>query len=181
MPDTALSDQHREESLSCAHLDAIAAQAGMVVEYKKRDYKVDGYIEKYVEVNDERGPNVYPLRFQLKASRNCTLLQNGTEVSYQIEVSAYNYMVGVNKEKKVPTILILCSLHVEEDQWVIAGEESTVLKNCCYWHYLTGEPLPKGDNDSRKAIRIPRRRLLNPESLAKLMEAIDDGGDLSNV
>lgn len=162
---------HRKEAISRAHVAAIAGFAGILTGLNDFDYKVDGVFEAAVEVGGEIGPSGFPLAYQLKSTVKAEW-ENGS-VKYKLKSGNYNYMVGRNTERKAtPIILILCCLHDDEPNWVTNTKDLLTLRKCCYWSYLEGTPVPNGN--SSKTIKIPDTNILTSDTLAKMMQALQN-------
>jgi hypothetical protein len=51
-------------------------------------------------------------------------------------------------------------------------EQQLVLRHCCYWDYIKGEPT---SNLSTKRIRVPRKQVFTPEVIDNLFERLRHG------
>jgi len=62
---------------------------------------------------------------------------------------------------------------ITEEQWLTIDDAKLVLKNCAWWHSLTGEP--PTDNTSSKTIRIARTQLFTVPALNDMMNQVKQG------
>ncbi|MBX9722621.1 MAG: DUF4365 domain-containing protein, partial [Candidatus Obscuribacterales bacterium] len=107
-----ISENHKEESISLAHVYAIAGKAGMVVHHSNFDYGVDGTFGRVQEYKKQIIEDGYTLPFQLKACINIKE-KNSSEVTYVMKGSAYERLRIRNDElnKERPQLLLVCDLH----------------------------------------------------------------------
>lgn len=163
-----LTTQHIEECLSRAHIEAVAARAGVNVAFRSGlDYGVDGTFHPIQMVNNRRIEAGYPIDFQAKATKNWKLSPN--EVVYTMEVKAYNDLIERSAQPEAtPLLLILLLLPQDESQWVKFSEHTTLLKRCCYWQKLSGTPTA---NAKKVSIQINRTNHFTAEALKQLLQA----------
>jgi hypothetical protein len=158
--------QHSEESLCLAHIYAMAGMAGLDHAIRDiHDYGVDGQFEEIVIHDSSRTNSGHPLAFQAKATINWDLV--GDNIGYNLEARAYNNMVR-RTSGAVTLILILLCLPRDRTLWHAASHDGTLLRNCCYYHLLRGDPVT---NTSTKRIFIPRTQILTADTLNELVVA----------
>lgn len=162
----SLTVQHSEESLCLAHIYAVAGMAGLDHAIRDiHDYGVDGQFEEIVVFDSGRTNSGHPLAFQAKATMNWDLVDD--TIAYNLEARTYNNMVR-RTSGAVTLILILLCLPRDRALWHAASHDGTLLRNCCYYHLLRGDPVP---NTSTKRIFIPRDQILTAEALKELVVA----------
>ena len=167
-----LTEQHTAEALSRAYVQAVAGKAGVNLSFPLHDYGIDGAFRPIHIVGGRRVESGFSLDFQLKASKNWTINEN--HVVYDLEAKTYNDLVlRRSSGTVVPCILILLCLPEDPQEWLDLNEERLLLRKCCYWEHLKGDPT---ENTQTVRIRIPAVQLLSPESLLILLERIK-GGD----
>jgi hypothetical protein len=96
-----------QELLSIAHLQAVAAQAGISVAtfdrlWRKRSYRdfgIDGHFRKIAIVEDRRFTYGYGLDFQLKSSVKCVTEE--LHIRYHLEAKTYNDFLRRDKQPKL--------------------------------------------------------------------------------
>lgn len=159
-----ITAQHTEESLSLAHLHALAGMAGLNINVKRTfDYGVDGSLYPVVKRGGRYVESGFPLDFQLKATINWE--QDADDIVYDLKAENYNDIVS-RTEAETTQILILLCLPKSQDQWHSTSTTQTTLRHCCYWHVPEGEPT---ENSSTKRIRVPVANLLTSTVLEALM------------
>jgi hypothetical protein len=157
--------QHTEECLCAAHIAALAGMAGAALGvHHFHDYGVDGQFDPVIERGTRRVISGFPLPFQAKATINWQL-RNG-HIVYSLETKTYNDIV-LRSEAEATLLLVLLCLPKGIMDWHSATAEQTVLRNCCYWHILRGDPVR--NENSTKRIAIPEEQLLTPDSLNHLL------------
>lgn len=161
-----LTESHTQECLSLAYVHAVTGRAGVnLLVGSRHDYGVDGTFKPVVNMNGRRVESGHPVDFQLKSSVNWE--HDGEVVVYDLESKNYNDMVG-RVPSAIPLILLLLCLPRDSSTWLAGTETELVLRHCCYWMRVTGEPT---DNSKTKRIRIPRSNLLTPEAVLTILSA----------
>lgn len=159
-----LTDQHIEEGLSRAYLQAIAAKAGLILSFPHPDYGIDATVHEVAIINRRRRQSGFSLDCQLKASIRCIV--TGGFVVYDLEAKTYNDLVDRRSWRNATAcILVVMCLPPNSEEWLEHGEASLILHGACYWDYLEGEP---SRNTKTVRIRIPRDQQLTPEALKTL-------------
>jgi Domain of unknown function (DUF4365) len=154
-----------QELLSVAHVQAVAARAGVSISNFDKDFGIDGTFRQIATIGNRRFTSGYALDFQLKASTNYTL--EPEYIVYDLEVKTYNDLIQRRlSSDATPCILILKVLPSDAEQWLTTDEAGLFLGGACYWEYLQGE---LSQNKQSVRIRIPRAQEFYPESLLRLM------------
>jgi hypothetical protein len=162
----SITVQHTQESLCMAHIYAVAGMAGVDHAYRAvHDYGVDGQFDPIVIRKNRRVVSGHPLAFQAKATMNWELVDG--HIVYDLEAKTYDEIVS-RGPSEVTMILILLCMPRDQVDWHSATSDATMLRNCCYWAVLTGDPCR---NASTKRIRIPAGNVLTPDSLLALLAA----------
>ncbi len=166
-----LTQQHRQEALSRAYIQAVTGKLGMSCSFANFDYGIDVTINDIIELNGQYFESGFRLDVQAKSSVNAKVEKDF--VAYALEVKAYETL-RVNT--RVPRILVLLVLPPQESEWVDQDEERLILRKCAYWISLKGRgPIT---NQTRITIRIPRGNLFSVDGLRTIMETVKQGGDL---
>lgn len=103
-----------------------------------------------------RPPNV---ELQVKTVRTPTLVNNGTELSYDLEVAHYNALRAPGSTKRYLVVVV-----VPGDQprnWHGQATKFTVFREAAYWRDLLGEPATP--NTTKIAVRIPLAHRYTPQ------------------
>jgi hypothetical protein len=108
-----LTRQHRQESLSRAYVQAVAALGGLSVTWKTTDYGVDLSLNeirrrgrRYVEAGAQ-------LDIQLKSTTAASVL--ATHVHYDLEVKSYDDLRDA--AARIPRILVVVFLERTSSRW----------------------------------------------------------------
>jgi Domain of unknown function (DUF4365) len=159
------SQQIIEELLSVAHVQAVAARAGVSISSFDKDFGVDGTFRQTMATENRRFTSGYALDFQLKASTNCFL--EPEFIAYDLEVKNYNDLVRRRVSSDATAcVLILKVLPSDSSQWLVTAKEGLFMGGACYWEYIDGE-ISKNKRSVR--IRISKEQEFTPESLLRLM------------
>lgn len=159
-----ITEQHTEESLCFAHIYALAGVAGVNYSVKKTyDYGVDGQFSAVVARGTRRIDTGFPLDFQAKATVNWELVDG--QIVYDLEAKTYNDIAQRTPAESTIILILLC-LPKSRNDWHDTSCEETIMRHCCYWHMIDGEPTP---NTAKQRIYVPREHLLTPASLNELL------------
>jgi hypothetical protein len=156
--DHLLTGPDREEALSRAYVQAIAAGAGYVV--ATMDFDRDG-----VDVEIKAGGAMRPsIGIQLKATINLGCL---TDDSFRFPLRRRNYDL-LRIATQMPRLLVVLDLPRDEGQWITVTSESLILQRSAFWASLAGAP--DIDNDATITVAISGKNRLDTGSLRALME-----------
>lgn len=171
MMTSQMTDQHKEEALSRAFVQAIAARAGANVSIRDFDYGIDGSFHEIAVIGSQRIEAGVTIHYQLKASKNCKV--NVTDVIYDLDAGAYNRIVAIRNKSTVPCILLLLYLPSDPTQWFEICEDYLQLRKCCYW-MIWQKTVPTANSQSER-IHIPRNQHFTPETLNTLFQQFSRG------
>lgn len=164
-----LTTQHIQEDLSAAYAVAVGARAGVNTHFSRRDYGVDGSFNEVISRNGRRVESGFAVDFQLKASKLWDLKEG--KIAYDLEAKTYNDLVA-RETRATPLVLILLCLPENESDWLDISTNQLIMKRCCFWSRLDGEPT---ENRASKRIFIPQEQLLTPEAVKQLIESVRTG------
>lgn len=165
-----LTEPDIEECLSRAYVYAVAGRAGVNLAGSIKDYGTDGTFRDVQRSNGKRFESGWSLDFQLKASKNCGFETNF--LVYDLEADTYRQLLMRRNNGATPIILIVMALPDNVADWLVHSESELLMRRCCYWWQVDGEP---SKNKSSVRIRIPRNQQLTPEALTTLMERLKSG------
>ena len=159
-----LTRAHRQEAISRAYLQVIAARCGVICSFRDYDYGIDTTLHAVRHVAGRIVEVGVCIDVQLKSTTNATI--NSDQILYDLEVRTYNHLrspvVGS------PRILVLVVLPEDENLWTDQTEERLLLRSCGYWLSLSG--MPATTNLSTIRVAIPRANLFSNPALADLLE-----------
>ena len=158
-----ITEQHTEESLCFAHIYAVAGVAGVNYSANRYDYGIDGRFTPVVRRGTRLIDSGFPLDYQAKATTDWELKDG--KIVYDLESKTYNDFVH-RTDAETSLILILLCLPKQRNDWHSSSCDETILRNCCYWHTITGQPT---ENKNTTRIFIPSENLLTPASLNELL------------
>jgi hypothetical protein len=161
-----LTLEHRQEALSWAYLEIIAARCGFSCSSPDFDYGMDVTIHDILQHEGRYVESGFKLDVQLKSTT--TAILTPTHVLYDLAITAYNDLRV--ETHGLPRILVLLVLPSEENEWTAQSEDCVELRRCAYWASLRGMKATK----NKRAIRIsiPRINVFSIESLRSLMDRI---------
>jgi hypothetical protein len=164
-----LTRQHRQEALSRAYIQAVAALAGMSVTWKATDYGVDLSLNQIKQRGRRFVEAGVQLDVQLKSTTVASVVE--THVRHDLEVKSYEDLRDV--AVRVPRILVLVVLPEEEMDWLSVTEAKLIVRHAGYWISLTGYPPSIGTKTIRVA--LPRSNLFSVEALQNLVARTSKG------
>ena len=158
MTDNLLTGTDREEALSRAYVQAVAAGAGYVV--ATMDFDRDG-----VDVEIKAGGAMRPsIGLQLKATTNLNVAKDGL---FRFPLKRRNYGL-LRIPTQVPRLLVVLDLPSIEDEWLTVSHEKLIVRRSAYWASLAG--LPETDNETSVTVSIDIAHRLDTHALRALME-----------
>ncbi len=158
-----LTRNHRQEAISRAYVQAVAARCGLGCSLHDFDYGID------LTLNDirRRGRRYMASGFKLDIQAKSTTgsARTDTEVLYDMEVKSYDDLRS--PQLGCPRILVLLVLPEDEAQWTGQTEEHLLLRHCAYWLSLRDQ----GPSRNQRTVRvaIPRTNVFSVEALHELM------------
>lgn len=157
--------QNIEESLSVSYVSAIVAKAGASLDIVSKDFGVDVSIRRIDTFDGKLVDMGAAFDCQLKATTNW-VYRDG-KIVYDIEADVYNKLIYRNKNSITPCILVLLCLPKEEENWLTISVDKLILRKCCYYDFIKGEPTL---NRNSIRIRIPERNLFSPKEVNELIK-----------
>ena len=158
---------HRQEALSSAYMQAIAAQCGMACSFPRvYDYGIDLTLHeirrhgsRYVESG---------FRLDVQAKSTSARMPARSHVPYDLDVKTYDDLRDA--EVGCPRILVLLVVPEVVNRWTTQTEGQLVLRYCAYWMSLRGQ----GPTANRRTVRvaIPRANAFSARGLARLMDRV---------
>jgi Domain of unknown function (DUF4365) len=158
-----ITEQHTEESLCFAHIYAVAGVAGVNYSAQRYDYGIDGKFNLVVNRGNKRIDSGFAVDYQAKATVNWELVDGN--IVYDLEAETYNNFANRSSAEATMILILLC-LPKDRNSWHGTSCNETVLRHCCYWHAISGEPT---SNTAKKRIFIPAEQLLTPTSLNQIL------------
>ena len=170
-----LTENDIKEALSRAYIQAVCCMGGYGFGNDMNDYGFDFTIKKIVRrTSGKLCPSGLNLDVQLKATTNYEI--NDMHVKYVLKNKNYNDLAQDNfgGTKRILVVLLLPD---ERQSWLNQNIDSLMIKKCAYWISLEGETL-KVNEESSTTIHIPKENIFSVENLNRIMEHIQNGGDL---
>ena len=94
-------------------------------------------------------------------------------IKYALKVKNYNDLIEQNGDYLVLALLILPQ---DKEQWVTLTPENLILRRCVYWVNLQGKE--RSSNLEKVTVTIPKKNILNVDTLNLLFEKIAEGDEL---
>lgn len=164
-----LTRAHRQETLSRAYVQAVAAETGLSYNARERDYGIDATLYT-IHRREHRLAEGWPcLDLQIKS----TTLAGMTplQVGYDLELKSYDDLR--DPDCKIPRLLVVLVLPQAETEWVSQSEAELVLRKCAFWVSLKGQPA----TTARKTLRVflPRSNVFSAAALHGILDRVRQG------
>jgi hypothetical protein len=164
-----LTVPHRQEGLSRAYIQAVAAQCGLSYSVPSPDYGIDLSLHDIAEVGSSRIESGYRIDIQ---ARSTTLARIGRKhVRYDVDVPTYEMLRYA--DAGCPRILVVLVLPASERLWLTQSQKQLALRRCAYWVSLRGSPRTKNRRSVR--VRLPRVNVFGVDALRSLMNRVRAG------
>jgi Domain of unknown function (DUF4365) len=165
-----LTRNHRQEALSRAYVEIVAAQCGMAcISPRLHDYGIDFTLREIWRRGRRRCESGFSLDVQAKSTSVGNLTDS--EVLYDLAVKNYDDL----REPTLgsPRILVVLVLPKAEKQWSTQTEEQLTLRYCAYWMSLLGQ----SQTPNRRTVRIaiPRTNVFSATALPLVVDRIKKG------
>jgi Domain of unknown function (DUF4365) len=164
-----LTPAHRQEALSRAYIQAIAAQAGLSFSLPSNDYGIDLTLNDVEIRGKRRVESGYRLDVQAKSTTQAAV--GKTDVRYKMEVQAYEDLRTLKAGS--PRILVVLVLPEDEREWCSQTEDQLILRRCAYWLNLQGRVATR----NRKSVQVilPRQNIFSAQEVRNIMDRIKRG------
>ncbi len=164
MPDSLLTANDREEELSRAYVQAVAAMAGYMTAEFRPDR--DG-TDMQIRATGSMRPS---LDIQLKATINLGPAKDG-KFHYALKRRNYDLL---REPTMVPNIVVLLALPKDKAEWLVVTPAQLVMRRCAYWASLKG--FPETQNKDTVTILLEDEKRFDVDGLKALMERARTGG-----
>ncbi len=165
-----ITRNHRQESLSRAYVQAVAARAGVVCSVPDLDYGVDLTLRAVDEANGFVDAGVM-FDLQLKAT---TAMATNDPVTLGFDLRVTEYDRLRRSDVPVPRVLVVLELPVDENLWVTQAAQELILRHAAYWVSLRDWPAVAVTTTTR--IKLSRANLFTPTAVSELLSRIRSGG-----
>jgi hypothetical protein len=166
-----LPREHLLDELATAYVQAVAATGGAIIARGRRDYGVDGTMDRVVQTRrfpspgQRFVPSGFSVEFQLKGTTQAIV---GMEhVLYDLDVRSYNLIVDRSRVA-TPLYLFLVCFGRETEGWISIDGERLVLNASGYWWTQAGT---SSRNSSTVRIQIPVSNRLTSRAIEHMLMA----------
>src|SRR5262249_51799245 len=133
---------HRQEALSRAYVQAVAAKAGVSCSRPDPDYGTDLCLREVEEGPDGRFFDTgVQVDLQLRSTTKATI--KDTQVVYDLDIKMYN---DLRVPRRTPRFLVVFVLPTDEAEWVSQTSAGLLLRHGAYWISLEGQRERKSKN-----------------------------------
>jgi hypothetical protein len=165
-----ITRNHRQESLSRAYVQAVAARAGVVCSVPELDYGVDCTLRAVDEADGFVDAGVL-LDLQVKATTGAATTDPAA-VGFDLRVAEYDRLRRT--DVPVPRVLVVLELPADEAAWLAQTPVELILRHAAFWVSLRGMPAVTVTTTTR--VKLPRANLFTPAAVTDLLARIRTGG-----
>jgi|AGTN01.1.fsa_nt_gi hypothetical protein len=167
-----MGQEKYKEHLSIAYLRAVAAQSKIdYVFCNEDDDGVDCYLKKEI-IRTDNSEFSSEFKVQLKSTASSNIYrESDTEIIYNLKGKTYN---DLQRHRKSQLYLFLLILPQDETDWVKCNINELVMKKCMFWYKYNEAQENHVEDDSTKAIHIPKTNLITPTELERLLNLEGD-------
>jgi hypothetical protein len=159
----------RQEAMSRAYVQAVAARAGLILTVPGADFGIDLCLDT-VEVRGRRwGPGPVQLDLQVKSTTRGQV--RGGQLLYDLDVKNYNDLRV--PAPKCPRLLIVVVLPEQEEEWLHQTAEELVLRRCAYWLWLGGADATTATTTVR--VQIPLGQVFSAMAVQEMVARLGRG------
>lgn len=162
-----LTKNHRQEALTRAYIQTIAARAGFSCSVRDFDYGIDVTLHDLRRHGRRYAESGFKLDIQAKSISAAGMMED--PIRYDLDVKNYDDLR--NPRVGCPRILVVLVLPDDETHWTEQTEENLVLRRAAYWMSLKGRE--SSTNSRTVRLAIPRENLLNIAALQALMQRVN--------
>jgi Domain of unknown function (DUF4365) len=153
-----------KEQLSNRFIGILAVNRGFLIDKPESDFGVDYQLKKTYTYQQPNGKQRHTVEsryidIQLKATTENSIIDEPTQIKYDLEAKSYNDLVQRQENGTAPLILILFILPHDTNLWVDIDLFEVKLRKHAYWYQPpTGSTMT--DNEQRIRITIPKSNVL---------------------
>ena len=160
-----ITDQHRQEALSRAYVQAVSGAAGVNAHIGSEfDYGFDGQFKPVKIRNNRRVESGFHLDFQLKCTTRWET--RGDQIVYDLEAKTYNDLVDRDPAATGAVLILMCVPNDPLERMSFEERQMT-LRHCCYWQTFAPGP---AISQTTKRVFLPRSNLLTADGLISILE-----------
>jgi hypothetical protein len=164
-----ITRNHRQETLSRAYVQAVAARAGVICSVPELDYGVDFTLRAVDETNGFVDAGVL-LDVQLKAT-TIAATTDPAMIGFDLRVAEYDRLRRF--DLPVSRVLVVLELPSDEADWFTQTPVELILRHAAFWLSLRGMPSTASTTSVR--VKLPRTNLFTPTAVSELLARIRNG------
>lgn len=160
------------EQLQEGYVAAVAASAGVVAEFRKRDvHKYDVELSRQDDISNEE----VAVRVQLKSTTQIKPNTGGPVVPFRFKTRGDFESLAMARRMQ-PHILVVMVVGKEQAMWTKAGHDELSVSHCCYWVSLEGHVAPT--SPKRPVVHVPTANIFDAAALTDILDRIVRGDPL---
>jgi hypothetical protein len=159
-----MTRQHRQEAMSRAYVQAVAAKAGVLCSRPEPDYGIDLSLRAVVVHGRHHDDSSVQIDLRLRSTKRANV--TSTAVTYDLEVGTYDSLRRISAG--CPRLLVVYIMPDDESDWLEQSAEQLCLHHCAYWLSLEGA----APTSATKTIRIflPLANIFSAEAVRALLQ-----------
>ncbi len=156
------------EQLQDGYVAAVAATAGLTVEFIQRDvFGLD------VEFIKSRGENDEELSLRAQLKNTTTLSPDPNKQTFSFRFSERLHYVNLAKARTtVKAILVVMVTCPDQSSWTQSSHDALSVRHCCYWANLEGKAVP---DVARPYVSVPTANIFDAAALTAMFTRLEGG------
>ncbi len=157
------------EQLQEGYVQAVAATAGVIAEFRRRDlHKYDVELTRQPDVSNEEAA----VRLQLKATTTSRPRVGATHLSFTLKSTKDLESLAMERTT-IKHILVVMVVGADQHDWTEATHEGLTTRHCCYWVNLEGASVPQGV--ASPTVHVPLSQVFDAEALNAILDRVEKG------
>jgi hypothetical protein len=153
-----------KEQLSNRFIGILAVNKGFLIDKPESDFGVDYQLKRTFSYQQPNGKTRHTVDsryvdIQLKATTDNSIIDEATQIRYDLEAKTYNDLIQRKESGTAPLILILFVLPHDTNLWVDIDLLEIKLRKHAYWYQPPDGSTMTG-NDHQIRITIPKTNVL---------------------
>lgn len=160
------------EQLQEGYVAAVAASAGAVAEFRRRDvHKFDVELSRQDDVSQEE----VAVRVQLKSTTQVRPQKGSANFSFRFKTRADFDSLALPRSVQ-PHILVVMVVGKDQSTWARASHDELAVSHCCYWTSLVGQVAPA--RPQQPVVDVPTANIFDAAALTGILDRIERGDPL---
>lgn len=161
----------RQEALSRAYVQAVAAQAGVICSKPDPDLGIDLSLRDVHQEGNQYQDSGLQLDLQLRSTTRASMRDG--QVYYDLDVRTHEYLRRT--APMCPRLLVLLVLPEDEALWVSQSPDELLMRHCAYWLSLRGAA--PAVTTSTVRVAVPCTQVFSAQAIRAILDRLAQGSE----